>query len=99
MVSSRLLRSAARSSRTGGDHLDVEVGERDAGGGADAFEPAAHDVECVLGGVEQNAPAARDGEAAQAGSAGGDRHREVEGEEGFAAFGLAADDADRLLRP
>ena len=35
----------------GGDHLDVEVGERDAGGGADAFESAAHDVECVLGGV------------------------------------------------
>ena len=49
-----------------GDDLDVEIGEREAGGGADAVEPPAHDVERILGGVEQNAPGAWHGEAAQA---------------------------------
>jgi len=39
----------------------------------------------------------RHGEAAQAGDGGGDG--DVEGEERFAAFGLAADDADGLLGP
>ena len=40
----------------------------------------------------------RHGEAAQAGDAGGDGDGEIEGEEGLAALGLAADDADGLLR-
>ena len=82
-----------------GDDLDVEIGEAEAGGGADAVEPPAHDVERVLGGVEQNAPGAWHGEAAQARNAGRDRDGEVQGEEGFAALGLAADDPDRLLGP
>ena len=82
-----------------GDDLDVEIGEREAGGGADAVEPSAHDVERILGGVEQNAPGAWHGEATQARDAGCDRDSKVECEEGFAAFGLAADDADRLLGP
>ena len=82
-----------------GDHLDVELGERDAGGGGDSVEPPAHDVQRVLGGVEQHSPGVRDIEASQAWRAGGDRHDEIEGEEGFAALGLAADDADRLLGP
>ena len=82
-----------------GDDLDVEIGKTEAGGGADAIEPPAHDVERILGGVEQNAPGAWHGEATQARNAGRDRNGEVEGEEGFAAFGLAADDADRLLGP
>jgi hypothetical protein len=55
-------------------------------------------VECVLGGIEQNAPGAWDGEAAQTRRAGGDRDGEVEGKERFAAFWLAADDSDRLFR-
>jgi len=37
-------------------------------------------------------------EAAQAGGAGGDSDGQIEGEEGFAAFGLAADDADGFTR-
>ena len=71
----------------------------EAGGGADAFEPPAHDVERVLGGIEQHTPGARHGEAAQARDTGGDGDGEVEGEERLAALGLAADDADRLLGP
>jgi hypothetical protein len=79
--------------------LDVKIGEAEARGGADAVEPPAHDVERVLGGVEQNAPGAWHGEATQARNPGRYRDSKVQGEEGFAAFGLAADDADRLLGP
>ena len=56
-----------------GDDLDVEIGEAEAGGGADAVEPPAHDVERVLGGVKQNAPGAWHGEATQARNACRDR--------------------------
>ena len=38
-------------------------------------------------------------EAAQAGDAGGDGDGQLEGQEGFAALGLAADDADGFFRP
>ena len=82
-----------------GDDLDVEIGEAEAGSSADAVEPPAHDVERVLGGVKQNAPGAGHGEATQARNACRDRDGEVEGKEGFAALGLAADDPDRLLGP
>ena len=70
-----------------------------AGRGADAFEPLAHDMQRILGGVEQHAARARHGEAAQARDAGSDRDGEVECKERLAAFGLAADDADGLLAP
>ena len=80
----------------GGDHLDVEVGERD-GGGADGIESPAHDVQRILGGIEQNPSGARDLEAAQAWRAGRDRDGEIEGEEGFAAFGLAAEALSRQM--
>ena len=73
--------------------------KRHAGGGADAIEPAADDVECVLGGIEQDAAGVGHREAAQAGDAGGDGDGQIEGEEGFAALGLAADDADGLFGP
>src|SRR6266487_8630 len=85
--------------RAGGDDVDGQARERDAGGGADALEAAAHDVERVLGGVEQDGPGLDDGEAAEAGLAGGDGDGHVEGEEGLAALGLAADDADGLGGP
>ena len=42
---------------------------------------------------------ADDREAAQTGSSGGDGDGQIEGQEGFAALRLAADDADRFLRP
>ena len=53
----------------------------------------------VLGGIEQDATGARHREAAQAGSAGGDRDGEVQRQEGFAALGFAADDADGFVGP
>ena len=64
-----------------GNHLDIEIGKLAACGGADAFEPPAHDIERVLGGVEQDAAWVWHGEAAQAGGAGGDRDGEIQGEE------------------
>jgi hypothetical protein len=56
-------------------------------------------VQGIFGGIEQDAAGAADREAAQAGNAGGDRDGQIEGEEGFAAFGFAADDADGFFRP
>src|SRR5580692_2283376 len=79
-----------------GDDLDVDIGEADAGGGTDAVEAAPDDMRRVLGGIEEDPARPGHGEAAQAGSAGGDRDGQVEGEEGFAALRLAADDADGL---
>ena len=59
-----------------GDDLDVEIGKAEAGGGADAVEPPAHDVERVLGGIEQNAAGAWHAEATQARNAGRGRDRD-----------------------
>ena len=83
----------------GGDDLDVEGGEVDAGGEGDAVQALADDVQGVFGGVEEDAAGLGGREAAQAGGAGGDGEGEVEGEEGLAALGLAADDADGLRGP
>src|SRR6202163_4858023 len=82
-----------------GDDLDVEIGQRHTGCCRDAFEASAHDVQCVLGGKQQDATGTRHGEAAQTWDAGGDRDGEVQGQERLAALWLAADDADRLLGP
>lgn len=38
-----------------GDNLDVEIGQVEAAGGTDAVEPAAHDVQRILRGVEKDA--------------------------------------------
>ena len=81
------------------DHLHVERGETDVGRGADAFEAAAHDMQGILGGIEQNAAGTANREAAQAGHAGGDGDGQIEREEGFAAFRFAANDADGFFRP
>ena len=53
----------------------------------------------VFGWVKQNAAGAAHREATQARDAGGDRHGQIESEEGFTAFGLAANDADGFFRP
>ena len=79
------------------DDGDVEGLEAGVGGLCDALQPGAHDVAGVLGGEQQDGTRLVGGEAAQARDAGGDR--EVEGEEGLAALGLAADDADGLAPP
>lgn len=82
-----------------GDDLHVEGIEAGAGGERDTFEAAAYDVQGVLGGEEQDT-ALRDGlEAAEAGHAGRDGYGHVEGQEGLAALGLAANNADGLGGP
>ena len=55
-----------------GDHLDVEFGEAGAGGGADALEAAADDMERVFGGIEQDTAGAR---APRSGAGRGCRRR------------------------
>lgn len=82
-----------------GDNLDVEFGEVEAGCGADAFEPQTHDMEGVLGGVEQHTARARYVEAAQARDTGSHRNGDVEREEGLAAFRFTANDANGFVRP
>src|SRR5262249_14617096 len=79
-----------------GDDVEVERGEVDAGGGTDAVEAATYDAERVLGGKQQHTAGTRDGEAAQARRARGDRDGDVEREERLAALGFATDDADGL---
>jgi hypothetical protein len=79
--------------------VDVESREVDTGGIGDAFEPLTHDRGGVLGGIEEHGAALPGREVAQAGDARGNGDGKVEGEEGFAAFGLAADDADGLAHP
>ncbi len=56
-------------------------------------------MQCVFGGIEQYTAGALDGKAAQAGSSCGDGNGQIQGEEGFAAFGFAADDADGFFGP
>ena len=94
-----LIAGVIQAEAGGGDDLDVQRGEVDAGGQRDAVQTLADDVERVLGGVEQDAAGLRRREVAQAGGAGGDGEGEVQGEEGLAALGLAADDAHGLFGP
>ena len=83
----------------GGDDLEVERLEHDAGGPGNARQARAHDVERVFGGEEQHAPGPGGPKPPQTRRAGGDGDGHVEGEKRLAALGLAADDADGLGRP
>jgi hypothetical protein len=83
----------------GGDDLDVERLEPDAGGPGNAHQARAHDVERVFGGEEQHAPGPGGPKPPQTRRAGGDRDGHVEGEKRLAALGLAADDPDGLSGP
>ena len=56
-------------------------------------------MQSVFGGIEQDTAGTAHREAAQAGDAGGNGNGQIEGKEGFAALGLAADDADGFFRP
>ena len=80
------------------DDGDVEGLEGGACGMADTLEAVAHDVACIFGTEQQDGPPGG-GEVAEAGDAGGDGDGEIESEEGLAALGLAADDADTLFAP
>jgi hypothetical protein len=85
-------------SHGGGDDVHVEVFELAGRGGTDALEPPAHDMQGILGCIQQDPARPGDGEAAQAGGAGGDRDGQIQGEEGLAAFRFPTDDADRHVR-
>jgi hypothetical protein len=84
----------------GGDDVDVELREADAGGATDPLETAAGRR---AGRLRQRrggrAPLVGDGEVAQARGARGDGDGQVEGEKGLAALGLTAHDADGLGGP
>jgi|SRR6516164_1588014 len=81
------------------DEVDVEAFEVDAGHGGNSLEAPAHDEGRILGGEQQCGTTLSGWEAAQAGAAGGHGDGEIEGQEGLAAFGFAADDSDRLSAP
>jgi hypothetical protein len=81
------------------DDVNVEVPQADAGGGADAFQATAQDVQGVLGGVQQDAAGLWHGEPAQARRPRRHRDGKIQGEEGLAALRFAADDADGIDRP
>ena len=85
--------------RRRGDDVNIEVTKADAGGGADALQAAAHDVQGVLGGVEQDTSGLRHGEPSQARGSGGDRDGKIQREEGFAALRFPTDDTDGIGRP
>lgn len=82
-----------------GDDVDIERIERDAGSRGDTGEALADHGERVLGSEEEHGPGDARRKLAQARRAGGDGDGEIEGEEGLAALGLAAEDADRLVDP
>lgn len=83
----------------GGDDIDREGGEVDAGGGTDAEQALADDGVGVLGGKEEHRAGKDGAEPAEAEGSGGDADGQVEGEEAFAALGFAPEDADGLVAP
>jgi hypothetical protein len=68
-----------------GDDLEVEVGQFQVGGGADAFESLSDGGEGILGGEEQDPPGSSHGETTETGGSGGDGHGHVQSEERLAA--------------
>lgn len=85
--------------RGSGDDLEIEIGESQLGSCADPLESLADGGEGVLGREEQDTPLSSHGEPPEAGRGGRDGHGHVESEEGLAALGLAADDANGLGAP
>jgi hypothetical protein len=85
--------------RRHGDEVNVKAFEVDAGYGGNSLEALAHDKGCVLGGEQQYGTTLAGWKAAQAGAAGSNGDGKIESQEGLAALGFAADDADRLSAP
>ena len=85
--------------RGGGDDLDIDIREVDAGGGRDALEPPAHSGRGVLGGIEEDTAGVGHDIAAETGNTRSNGDGQLERQERLAALGLAADDADRFMRP
>ena len=82
-----------------GDHMNVEIFQVARRGGTDALEPATHDMQRILGGIEQHPTRPGHGEAAQTRRAGRDGDGQIQSEEGFAALRFPANDTDGLFGP
>ncbi len=82
-----------------GNDLHRQGGKRDLRGSGNAFQALAHHGQRVFGRKEQHRAAAPHRELPQAGGAGSDADRHIQGQEAFAAFGFAAQDADGLIGP
>ena len=65
----------------------------------DTFQSSAHDMQSVLGRIQQHAPRMRHREVAQTRCAGSDGDGQVQSEEGFAALGFPPDDSYGLFGP
>jgi hypothetical protein len=85
--------------RRSGDDFYRERIKADLGSASNAFQSLAHDRQRVLGGKEEHLARASDRELPQAGRPGRHTHSDIQGEEAFAAFGFASEDADRLFGP
>ena len=75
---------------------DVEIDLSDRG---DALQPLAHDGQGVFGRKEEHFARASHGELPQAGGPRSDTDGDIQRQEAFAAFGLAAENADGLIGP
>jgi hypothetical protein len=88
-----------QSQRGRRDDLHIQCIEAASGGGTDAFEPSAHDMQGIFGGIQQHAPGMRHLEASQARTPRRHGEGQIKGKEGLATLGLPADDADRFPTP
>src|SRR4051812_18120683 len=95
----RLVASAIEAQDRRGDDVDRRAGQVEGAGAAESREPGLDDRGRVFGHVEEDGARVVDVEDIEAGCAGGDGDREVEGEPGLAALGGAAQDADGTARP
>ena len=85
--------------RRGGNNLDIEIGEVDAGGGGDALKPPADSGRRILGGIEQDTAGIGYRKTPQAGNTRSNGDGQIERQKRLAALGLTADDADGFMGP
>ena len=88
-----------QTERGSGDDLNRQRGKRDLGGSGDAFQALAHDRQRVFRREEQHRSTAPHGELPQTSGARSDADGHVQGQEAFAAFRFATQDADGLVGP
>lgn len=85
--------------RWGDNDLNRQRGKGDLSGRRDTFKPLTHDRQRVFGWKKQHRSATSYWELPQTGSTGSNADSDIQSQEAFAAFGLAAEDADGLLGP
>jgi hypothetical protein len=93
MEQARLVGFAVQAQEGLGDDVEVEAADIQTPAGAEGFDALADQGEFVLGGEDEGRAGVGHGEAVQAGGVGGDAYGHVECQEGFACFGLTAEDS------